>query len=80
MTNIHSVGAAKVGGLIRAIREKQHISLKDLADRTGFDLSEIESIELGTQELSTESVIRIADALEISPGNLVADLRPSDFD
>lgn len=80
MTDPHSAGAAKIGSRIREARENWRISLEDLSFLTGLELAELESIEQGTQELSTESVIRIAGALEIDAATLVADLRPTDFD
>lgn len=60
-----------LGSRIRAIRESQGLSIRDLADMADLNKSQIVRIESGQSDPHYTTLLRIADALGISVGDLV---------
>jgi len=58
------------GGAIRAIRMRHEVSQEALALKCGLDRTYISGIERGTRNPSLTNILRIADALEVSPVEL----------
>ena len=57
-----------VGGQVRRLREGVRISVRTLADRTGFSASFISQVENGQASPSISSLHKIADALGVTLG------------
>jgi len=55
---------------IRNLRKKKSLSQEDLADRAGLHPTYVGGVERGERNPSLESILKIAKALEISPGQL----------
>ena len=62
---------AEFGGKVRMYREKRNMTLDDLADRIDSDKAALSRIENGDRVPRLDSVLRIADALEITPAMLL---------
>ena len=62
---------AAIGATVRARRKEFGVSQEALAHATGIDRSHMGKIERGERNLSILNLIRIADALEISPSKLL---------
>jgi transcriptional regulator with XRE-family HTH domain len=52
------------------LRRKRGYSSGLLAERSGLDPGELEAILRGEEEADVESIVRLAGALEVSPGEL----------
>lgn len=59
------------GDRVKAIREQKRVSIRELAAMSGLNKSQIVRIESGQSDPHYTTLIRIADALEISVGELV---------
>lgn len=46
-----------------------------LAERIGLHFTFVSEVERGTRNLSLESLLRLAEGLNVDPGELVKDLR-----
>lgn len=46
-----------------------------LAERIGLHFTFVSEVERGTRNLSLESLLRLAEGLNLDPGELVKDLR-----
>jgi XRE family transcriptional regulator, regulator of sulfur utilization len=55
-----------VGGQVRRFREAHHVSVRSLAERTGFSASFISQVENGQASPSISSLHKIADALGVT--------------
>ncbi len=62
------------GVRVREFRTKLGITQQELADRSTVDRHYISSIECGQRNLALEHICRIAAALEVDPGLLIAGL------
>ena len=58
---------------IKALREQKHITGKDLAQRIGLSQSQMSRLEQGKRRIDTEILIRIAEALDVSPAAFFKD-------
>jgi transcriptional regulator with XRE-family HTH domain len=58
------------GVRIRNLRKKQRLSQEELADKAGLHPTYVGGVERGERNPSFESILKIADALEVSPGQL----------
>jgi transcriptional regulator with XRE-family HTH domain len=65
-----------LGATICQYRKHQRLTHKALAARTGLSPTYIGEIELGHRNLSVLSLLRIAEALELSVATLLAPLEP----
>lgn len=62
---------AAIGATVRARRQEFGVSQESLALATGIDRSHMGRIERGERNLSVLNLIRIAEALNISPSKLL---------
>jgi quercetin dioxygenase-like cupin family protein/ribosome-binding protein aMBF1 (putative translation factor) len=75
-----SIGAAmpqediqvNVGKRVMEVRESRGLSLKDISQRTGLDVSLLEQIEQGTVAPPLGTVIKLAKALEMKMGYFIS--------
>lgn len=58
-----------IGPTIRALRQKQGLSLRDLSARTGFSISFLSLVERGRSSLALTSLQRIASGLGTEAGS-----------
>ncbi len=58
-----------VGEKIKALREKKELSLKDMADRTGFSTALISQMENHLVSPSLGTLIKLAKALDVTVGD-----------
>lgn len=65
------------GRRVRAARQKHGWSLEGLAERSGLHWTYVGSVERGERNLSLVNVVRLAQALEIDPGELTKGLKIS---
>lgn len=71
--------AARILG--ERVRERRHelgLSQERLAEGTALHWSFIGRIERGQANLTLRNILRLADALDVDPGDLVRGLRPDD--
>ena len=60
---------------MRAFRAQLGISQEELADRAELDRTYVSSVERGLRNATLESIVTLAQALEVDPGELVKGLR-----
>lgn len=65
---------ASVGSRIREVRKNKKMSQNDLAEKTGLSLPHISAVETGKKAMKIETLVRFAEALEVSADYL---LRPN---
>ncbi|MGH2957600.1 MAG: helix-turn-helix domain-containing protein [Solirubrobacterales bacterium] len=58
------------GQTVRAHRTRRHISQEELAARSGLHRTYVSGIERGERNLSLESILKLAEGLEVNPGEL----------
>ena len=63
------------GRRVRARRLELSLSQEDLADRADLHRTYISSLEQGRRNVAVRNVVRLAEALEIDPGDLLRGLR-----
>jgi transcriptional regulator with XRE-family HTH domain len=63
---------AAFGDAIRAIRKEHDISQEGLALKCGLDRSYFGAVERGQRNVSLTNIVKIADALETRPADLLA--------
>ncbi|MEU6222225.1 helix-turn-helix transcriptional regulator [Streptomyces sp. NPDC047042] len=66
----------QVGEQIRRVREQLNLSQPDVCGRSGIDIATYSRIEQGHSSPLLDTLIRIADAMDVSLTELVADGRP----
>lgn len=64
-----------VGQRARARRSDLGLSQMALADRIGLHFTFVSSVERGERNLSLQSLLRLAEGLEINPSDLVDGLK-----
>jgi transcriptional regulator with XRE-family HTH domain len=69
---------AEFGARVRARRLELKLSQEGLADRSGLHWTFVGQVERGRRNLSLHNLLKLADALEIDPGDLVTGLVPPD--
>ena len=67
--------AAVLGDRVRARRLELGLTQESLADRAAMHFTYIGSIERGQRNVSLRNIVRIAEALDLDPGDLVEGLR-----
>lgn len=60
-----------VGERIRALRHVLQISQAELGDRIGVSFQQIQKYERGTNRVSASTLVHIAKALRVEPGELL---------
>lgn len=68
--------AAEFGRRVRARREASGLSQMALADVVGLHFTYISSVERGERNISLQNIVRLAAALKMDPGELVARIKP----
>jgi transcriptional regulator with XRE-family HTH domain len=76
---IASDAAAHIGKLIAAQRVFSGMTQDQLAVASGIDSSNIRAYESGRAMPSIQSLVRIASALDVEPGELLHGLTPALF-
>ncbi len=66
MKDISRIDLAEVGSRIRQIRVERNMSQTDLAEACGFSVPYVSDIERGKKCFSVDSLLRIAQILQIS--------------
>jgi transcriptional regulator with XRE-family HTH domain len=60
-----------LGGRVRAYREAAGITQQVLADKIGYTRSSVANLEAGRQDISVSRLASLADALKVSPADLL---------
>jgi transcriptional regulator with XRE-family HTH domain len=69
-----------IGEKIREIRELKGMTQLELAQKCGYrDRSTIAKIESGTNDIPRSKLLAIAKALDVTPGELLADATDAEF-
>lgn len=76
---MRSEAARIIGERIQSARQRAGGTRTELAAVSGVEISNLQRYETGRQLPSLATLVRIADALGIDPGLLVADLTTEDF-
>lgn len=79
MPRVPSAAAATVGKRIAARRRQLTMTQDQLAVASGIDSANVRSYESGRSMMNMQSLIRIATALDIPPGDLIDGLTPEMF-
>lgn len=79
MRQIHSTAAARIGQRVREARNNRGISLEDLGHLSEVNWTTIGKIERGASSPTVESLVRIATALEVDPGEFIADITADQY-
>ncbi|HKC04599.1 MAG TPA: helix-turn-helix transcriptional regulator [Patescibacteria group bacterium] len=61
----------KIGHNLRKLREKKGITQEDLALTAGLNRAYIGYIERGERNPSTDTIVKVAKALKVSPKDLL---------
>ena len=67
--------ARLLGVRIREIRERNNISIEEVAYRAELDAQNLRKYELGKQEMKVSMLKRIAEALNLTVSELVVDIK-----
>lgn len=79
MPRVPSPAATRIGELIADVRKQRGLTQDDLAHLTRIDSSNIRGYEKGRAMMGIPTLIRIADALKIEPGELLLGVTPEMF-
>lgn len=55
-----------IGKLIKMLRLKKEMTLKDVAEKTGLSIGFLSQVERGKSSITLQSISKISDALEVS--------------
>jgi transcriptional regulator with XRE-family HTH domain len=64
--------AQRVGRAIQVLRTELGLSRTDLAEDAGVSYSYLSEIETGKKQLSSNTLLRLAEVLDVSPSELMA--------
>jgi transcriptional regulator with XRE-family HTH domain len=68
----HTISAVgKLGGNLRAVRNKRGLSQEQVAERSGVHATEVSRIESGKRDPRVSTVERLAKAVKVKPGELL---------
>lgn len=65
---------AKFGSKVRQLRNSKGFSQEKLAFEIEMDLTSVNEIEKGKRNPTLRTIVRIAQALEVKPAELLSDL------
>jgi len=68
----------EIGRRVRAARQRLELTQEELAERVDMEAATVRAVEAGRRGLSVESLVRLAEALHVSPGALLEDPRRDD--
>jgi transcriptional regulator with XRE-family HTH domain len=68
--------AEQFGANLRAIRHSYGWTQQTVGDLAGLHRTEIQRLEHGRRDLRLSTIVKLAGALRVDPGVLVAGLRP----
>lgn len=71
-----SDAAAEFGRRVRARREQLGYSQEKLADIAGLHWTFVGQVERGRRNLSLHNILKLADALDCDPAELIAGIAP----
>lgn len=71
MPRVPSAAAAHIGAQIADARRRLGLTQDELAVRSSIDSSNIRSYESGRALMNIYSLVRIAEALDVEPGDLL---------
>lgn len=74
-TSRRTAAQTELGRRAREARGRLGISQMALADRIGLHFTFVSEVERGERNLSLSSLLRLAEGLEVDPGELVTGLR-----
>lgn len=80
MARVPSPAAVLIGSRIAERRQALKLKVDQLAVRADIDSSNVRGYEAGRATMSLRTLVRIAEALEISPGELIDGVRSEMFD
>lgn len=61
----------RIGRLLQAARESQHVSQADISRATGISKNHISGIERGTSKMSVELLLGYCDILKMTPNEIL---------
>lgn len=64
------------GRRVRARRSELGLTLEELGEVSGLHWTYLSQVELGKRNLSFGTIVRLAAALDINPGDLMDGLKP----
>jgi transcriptional regulator with XRE-family HTH domain len=70
MQTIPGAGS-NLGRNLRRVRERRDLTQEAVADRSGVHATEVSRIEAGKRDPRISTLERLAEALEVSPGELL---------
>jgi transcriptional regulator with XRE-family HTH domain len=76
---VASPAAAHIGGQIAHYRQQLGITQDEVAVRSGIDSSNVRAYERGRGMPNISSLVRLAFALGVEPGDLLTGLTPESF-
>ncbi|QIK63121.1 helix-turn-helix transcriptional regulator [Leucobacter viscericola] len=79
MPKTHSAAAVEIGRRIREVRQLLGISLEDLGELSEIGWTSIGRIERGASSPNAETLVRLATALEVDPGQFLTGITASDY-
>lgn len=68
--------AADFGKRVRSIREGLGWSQEKLAEASGLHWTYVSSVERGERNVALLNILRLAQALDVNPGELITGLAP----
>ena len=75
-----SAAATQFGQRVRARRQQLGLSQEALADLCGLHWTFVGQVERGRRNLTLHNILKIADGLEVDPGELLRGLQPPPSD
>jgi len=75
-----SPATAALGDRVRARRKELDISQETLADRSGLHWTFVGQVERGRRNLNLKNLLKLAEGLDIDPGELVTGLSSAGFE
>ena len=66
----------KIGENIRKIRKQKGYSQEEFADIAGFSRSYYTEVETGKRNISILNLIKIIEALNVDPNEIISSLKP----
>jgi transcriptional regulator with XRE-family HTH domain len=70
-------GASVFGERVRALRLERELTQEGLGHKAGLHFTYIGAVERGERNVTLATILRIAEALNTDPGELIARLRSS---